>query len=152
MVSRRGGFRHDVRDVLGGDLVLDRRGEEDVAVGDQQLGAGGLLGLGEAGEAPKGLSARVVFVPGLEDDLFPGPWRQPYPGLVLEAARLLYVSITRACAGCILSYATRRRIQGRIVATVPSRFTASLNGPFVQRAESLQPGEAQQIIDDITHL
>jgi superfamily I DNA/RNA helicase len=37
----------------------------------------------------KGLSARVVFIPGLEDELFPGPWRQPYPGLVLEAARLL---------------------------------------------------------------
>jgi superfamily I DNA/RNA helicase len=51
----------------------------------------------------KGLSARIVFIPGLEDDIFPGPWRQPYPGLVLEAARLLYVSMTRARAACILT-------------------------------------------------
>lgn len=51
----------------------------------------------------KGLSSRIVFVPGLEEHIFPGPWRQPYPGLVLEAARLLYVSITRARAACILS-------------------------------------------------
>jgi superfamily I DNA/RNA helicase len=58
----------------------------------------------------KGLSARVVFIPGLEDHIFPGPWRQPYAGLVLEAARLLYVSITRARAACVLSYATRRRV------------------------------------------
>lgn len=60
----------------------------------------------------KGLSARIVFVPGLEEHIFPGPWRQPYPGLVLEAARLLYISITRARAACILNYAKQRRIQG----------------------------------------
>src|SRR5262249_41753594 len=34
----------------------------------------------------KGLSARVVFIPGLEEAVFPGPFRQPYPGLILEAA------------------------------------------------------------------
>jgi DNA helicase-2/ATP-dependent DNA helicase PcrA len=56
----------------------------------------------------KGLSARVVFVPGLEDDIFPGPWRQPYPGLVLEAARLLYVSVTRARAACIVKWTAER--------------------------------------------
>jgi len=44
----------------------------------------------------KGLSAQVVFVPGLEEQMLPGEKRSPYPGLVLEAARLLYVSITRA--------------------------------------------------------
>ena len=38
----------------------------------------------------KGLGATVVFVPGLEESVLPGNFRQPYPGLVLEAARLLY--------------------------------------------------------------
>lgn len=97
----------------------------------------------------KGLSGRVVFIPGLEDDIFPGPWRQPYPGLVLEAARLLYVSITRARAACMLSYALRRRIQGRTTQMTPSRFTTSLNGAFVHRTVGLQPGEVQRIMNDI---
>src|SRR5262249_40232439 len=60
----------------------------------------------------KGLSARVVFIPGLEEPIFPGPWRQPYPGLILEAARLLYVSITRARVACVLSFAGRRLVNG----------------------------------------
>lgn len=100
----------------------------------------------------KGLSSRIVFVPGLEEHIFPGPWRQPYPGLVLEAARLLYVSITRARAACILTYASRRRIQGQIRPTAASRFTASLNGPFIARAQGLQQAEVQQITADIANL
>ena len=52
----------------------------------------------------KGLSAQIVFIPGLMEELLPGELRRPYPGLVLEAARMLYVSITRARAACILSY------------------------------------------------
>lgn len=100
----------------------------------------------------KGLSARVVFIPGLEEALFPGPWRQPYPGLVLEAARLLYVSITRARAACIVSYATRRVIQGQVVRSVPSRFTNNLDGAFVARAAGLIGPEVQQIMNDTAQL
>jgi superfamily I DNA/RNA helicase len=100
----------------------------------------------------KGLSARVVFVPGLEDDIFPGPWRQPYPGLVLEAARLLYVSITRARAACILTYARRRMIQGQILNMAASRFTTNVGGPFVARPGGLQTTEAQEIMGYIAQL
>lgn len=100
----------------------------------------------------KGLSSRIVFIPGLEEHILPGPRRQPYPGLVLEAARLLYVSITRARAACILSYAARRRMQGPIRVTAPSRFTTGLNGPFIQRAQGMQQAEVQQIIADIANL
>jgi len=100
----------------------------------------------------KGLSGHVVFIPGLEDDIFPGPWRQPYPGLVLEAARLLYVSITRARVASILSYAVRRRIQGQMTQMSASRFTTSLNGPFLQRGVGLQAAETQQFMNHISIL
>jgi DNA helicase-2/ATP-dependent DNA helicase PcrA len=93
----------------------------------------------------KGLSGRVVFIPGLEDGILPGPWRTPYPGLVLEAARLLYVSITRARGACVLSYASRRMVYGRTISTTPSRFTANLNGPFVGRNDGLTAEEAAEI-------
>ena len=81
----------------------------------------------------KGLNARVVFIPGLEEEVLPGPRRQPYPGLVLEAARLLYVSISRARAACLLSYARRRSVYGRARAHHASRFTLSVNGQFVPK-------------------
>jgi DNA helicase-2/ATP-dependent DNA helicase PcrA len=93
----------------------------------------------------KGLSARVVFIPGAEDELVPGPWRNPYPGLVLEAARLLYVSVTRARAALVISYARRRLMHGHMDTHTPSRFTANLGGAFSSRVNGLSPQEAQQI-------
>ncbi len=100
----------------------------------------------------KGLSARVVFIPGLEEHIFPGPRRQPYPGLVLEAARLLYVSITRARAACVMSYAASRRVQGRRAAVAASRFSTCLNGPFLNRAAGLQQVEVARVMADIANL
>ena len=100
----------------------------------------------------KGLSARVVFVPGLEDDIFPGPWRIPYPGFVLEAARLLYVSITRARAACIVSYSRRRMIQGQSLNMAASRFTTFLGGPFISRNDGLLPNEVQGIMNQVAQL
>jgi len=101
----------------------------------------------------KGLSAKIVFVPGLEEEILPGPWRQPYPGLVLEAARLLYVSITRARAACILSYAQNRIVQGEFAhSRAPSRFAPDLGGPFSRRQAGLGAGEAAQIVDQVANL
>lgn len=94
----------------------------------------------------KGLSARVVFIPGLEEETLPGPWRQPYPDLVLEAARLLYVSITRARAACIMSYAGTRIVNGQFSRRTPSRFCAQLGGAFSYRTTGLTGQEVQQIV------
>jgi DNA helicase II / ATP-dependent DNA helicase PcrA len=95
----------------------------------------------------KGLSARVVFIPGLEEEVFPGEFRRPYPGLVLEAARLLYVSISRARATCIVSYAGTRMRFGQFTQMPPSRFANSLAGPFAYRgAGGLSPYEVGAIV------
>lgn len=100
----------------------------------------------------KGLSAKVVFIPGLEEEILPGPWRRPYPGLVLEAARLLYVSITRARAACILSYAQARFVNGKFGPRTPSRFAANLGGPFALRPGGLTPVETTQLTNQIALL
>ncbi|MBI4640795.1 MAG: ATP-dependent helicase [Candidatus Tectomicrobia bacterium] len=78
----------------------------------------------------KGLSAQIVFIPGLEEEIFPGQRRRPYPGLILEAARLLYVSVSRARTACILSYADSRVIHGQFTRHAASRFTNNLGGAF----------------------
>jgi DNA helicase-2/ATP-dependent DNA helicase PcrA len=96
----------------------------------------------------KGLSARVVFIPGLEEEVFPGPRRRPYPGLVEEAARLLYVSITRTRAACIMSFARRRVVHGSLIQHAPSRFNRFTGGAFAQQMDGLTPGLAARIVAD----
>jgi len=100
----------------------------------------------------KGLSGKIVFIPAVEEEILPGPWRQPYPGLVLEAARLLYVSITRARAACIISHARTRVVHGQFKAHAPSRFAVHLGGPFLARTTGLSAAEVQHIANEVFHL
>jgi DNA helicase-2/ATP-dependent DNA helicase PcrA len=100
----------------------------------------------------KGLSARVVFIPGLEEEIFPGPWRQPYPGLIQEAARLLYVSITRARAACALSYANRRTVNGVNTGHTHSRFLLNVGGAFAPGPAGLSAAQVAQIMTDCGNL
>jgi DNA helicase-2/ATP-dependent DNA helicase PcrA len=100
----------------------------------------------------KGLSARAVFVPGLEEEIFPGPWRRPFPGLVLEAARLLYVSITRARACCTMSFSQGRMMNGFWSNQHPSRFTTCVGGPFLAKTSGFTTAEIAQIISDCDQL
>ena len=93
----------------------------------------------------KGLSARVVFIPGLEEDLLPNRHQRPYPAQLLEATRLLYVSITRARAACILSFAQRRTVQGRSKVRVASRFAMHTGGAFEGRNGGLTDEETAVI-------
>lgn len=100
----------------------------------------------------KGLSARVVFVPGLEEQVFPGPRRQPYPGLIEEAARLLYVSIMRARAACILSFARMRPVYGQQTPHAASRFNSATGGAFGLQNSGLSSAEVAQILADCGHI
>jgi DNA helicase II / ATP-dependent DNA helicase PcrA len=94
----------------------------------------------------KGLSAKVVFIPGLEEDVLPGQRRIPYNGLVLEAARMLYVSITRAKAACILSHGEYRFVNGQNSHQTPSRFLRYCGGQFLPQDAPLSDAEADQLI------
>ncbi len=94
----------------------------------------------------KGLGASVIFIPGLMEEILPGQRRRSYPGLVFESARMLYVSITRARAACILSYAKTRVVYGRFSQQTPSRFTPYLGGSFSNRVDGLTAFEVDQII------
>jgi superfamily I DNA/RNA helicase len=100
----------------------------------------------------KGLGAKVVFIPGLEEQLLPGPYRAPFAGQVQEAARLLYVGITRARADCVISFAHRRFINGRTVVHQPSRFAANFGIAFNARTNGLTPGEINNILANCVNL
>jgi superfamily I DNA/RNA helicase len=100
----------------------------------------------------KGLNTSIVFVPGLIEEILPGERKRPYPGLVLESARMLYVSITRARAACILSYAGTQIAYGQFVRRIPSRFTTHLSGPFTQRSDGLNAIEINSIVSSYQNL
>ncbi|MBK5222031.1 MAG: ATP-dependent helicase [Acidimicrobiia bacterium] len=95
----------------------------------------------------KGLSAKVVFIPGLEENVFPTQRMQQAPGLISEGARLMYVSITRARAAVICSAAYSRNQNGQRVQNNVSRFAVQLNLqiPYQGQPQGLTPQEAQQI-------
>jgi len=74
----------------------------------------------------KGLEFPVVFLLGLEEDLFPHRWSQGEEGLE-EERRLCYVALTRAQEQLFLSYAYRRRLFGDHQKAGPSRFLFELS-------------------------
>lgn len=84
----------------------------------------------------KGLDAQVVFVPGIEQEILPGRKREGQPSQVGEAARMLYVAITRAKAACMLSCAEYRQKYGNNAQTTPSEFLPHLNGRFEKRRDA----------------
>ena len=70
----------------------------------------------------KGLEFPVVFLVGLEEDLFPSRQSKDEPHLLDEERRLCYVGMTRAMNRLTLSYASKRFIHGQSFYSMPSRF------------------------------
>lgn len=101
----------------------------------------------------KGLDSRIVFIPGLEEGVFPNLRTQQSPGLLLENARLFYVAITRAKAACLLSYSSRRSVNGNFTNMVVSRFAQATGLIFTQQANNqITPNEIEQIQTAIADL
>lgn len=76
--------------------------------------------------AAKGLEFDLVFVPGLEDGIFPSSKSVEERNGLEEERRLMYVAITRAKKELILSYAKSRYIFGDVQMQMPSRFLKEL--------------------------
>ena len=85
--------------------------------------------------AAKGLEFPVVFIVGLEENLFPSQFAVK-PSEVEEERRLLYVAITRAMEQCYLSFATQRFRNGSFSFASQSRFFNDIDRRFmgVERA------------------
>ena len=76
----------------------------------------------------KGLEFDVVFLPGWEDGVFPSQRSLDENGNVglEEERRLAYVGITRARKRSIISHVANRRMYGKWVNGIPSRFVEEL--------------------------
>jgi DNA helicase-2/ATP-dependent DNA helicase PcrA len=70
----------------------------------------------------KGLEFPLVFLAGLEENLFPHKMSMDEPGRLAEERRLCYVGITRAMSKLYITYAESRRLHGSETFNPPSRF------------------------------
>ena len=86
--------------------------------------------------AAKGLEFPVVFIAGLEENLFPSQFCIK-PSEIEEERRLLYVAVTRAMEQCYLSFARQRFRNGQVAFNSPSRFLQDIDKRYftIQRSE-----------------
>jgi DNA helicase II / ATP-dependent DNA helicase PcrA len=94
----------------------------------------------------KGLEFPVVFVVGMEEDVFPNRNARETDDGLEEERRLFYVAITRAQRKLYLTAARRRRIFGTEMLGMPSRFlrelpAESLEQPIRWGTELYQAGQ-----------
>ena len=75
----------------------------------------------------KGLEFPVVFMPGMENGLFPGSASMDDPSKMEEERRLCYVGITRAMRKLYLTGAQTRMLYGRTDFTIESEFMREMN-------------------------
>ncbi|MFN8012205.1 MAG: UvrD-helicase domain-containing protein [Holophagaceae bacterium] len=74
----------------------------------------------------KGLEFPIVFVVGMEEDVFPNRQARETGEGLEEERRLFYVAITRAKSRLTLTGARRRRMMGQDMLGMPSRFLREL--------------------------
>ncbi|NDW13876.1 ATP-dependent DNA helicase [Bacteroides sp. 214] len=82
--------------------------------------------------AAKGLEFPVVFVVGMEENLFPSSMTGNSEAAMEEERRLFYVAITRAEKHCFLSYAKSRFRYGKTEFSAPSRFLRDIDTDYLE--------------------
>ncbi|MDP4790044.1 MAG: ATP-binding domain-containing protein, partial [Haliea sp.] len=80
----------------------------------------------------KGLEFPLVFLAGMEENLFPHRMSLEEPGRLEEERRLAYVGITRAMQRLVITYAESRRIHGSENYNTPSRFIREIPVELLQ--------------------
>lgn len=125
---------------------------EDNGADEEENGAVTLMTM----HAAKGLEFRVVFVVGMEEDLFPSSMAMNTPMGLEEERRLCYVAMTRAEEMLFFTMATSRFRYGRTESMRPSRFLSEIGltqtagngfaGMYTHRASVTERQTAERII------
>src|SRR5690606_32506456 len=80
----------------------------------------------------KGLEFKLVFLTGMEEELFPHAMALEEPGRLEEERRLCYVGVTRAREKLVLTYAETRRLYGQDKYHRISRFVREIPPALLQ--------------------
>jgi DNA helicase-2/ATP-dependent DNA helicase PcrA len=96
----------------------------------------------------KGLEFPVVFLVGLEENLFPHAHSRESESDVEEERRLCYVGMTRAKERLILTRAISRRVFGRGHFNEPSRFLEEIPSHLLRDLSRRAPGRPTRIVSE----
>ncbi|GAB4421102.1 MAG: 3'-5' exonuclease [Bacteroidia bacterium] len=91
----------------------------------------------------KGLEFTSVFLPGMEENIFPSPMALETRADLEEERRLFYVAITRAEKRLTLTYARSRYRFGDLQYNEPSRFLLELDDRYLVRPQEQRKAPAQ---------
>lgn len=80
----------------------------------------------------KGLEFPLVFMVGIEEELFPHSRSVEEPGRLEEERRLCYVGMTRAMQQLYMTHAESRRLHGRDSYPMPSRFLREIPNELME--------------------
>ena len=90
----------------------------------------------------KGLEFPVVFLPGMEESIFPTFQTTMNPEEIEEERRLAYVAITRAKKRLFITHVRDRMLNGRTGSNQLSRFAAEIPAELVERIDEA-PADAE---------
>ena len=96
----------------------------------------------------KGLEFPIVFIAGMEENLFPSQFCTK-PNEIEEERRLLYVAITRAMERCYLTYARQRFRNGQLMFNSPSRFLKDIDRTYFEARTAAPSVPTNQSIPSI---
>lgn len=96
----------------------------------------------------KGLEFEIVFIVGLEEDLFPSFQSVSTRADLEEERRLFYVAVTRARQRLFLTYAENRYRWGELNHCEPSRFIEEIDSHYVEMPASNRGRHFQMSIKD----
>ena len=80
----------------------------------------------------KGLEYDYVYIVGMEEGLFPSSRSAESLADLEEERRLMYVAITRAKKGLMLTFSEMRRVWGKTENTSPSRFLKEIDPDYLE--------------------
>ena len=86
----------------------------------------------------KGLEFPTVFLPGMEENIFPSYMTVMNPDEIEEERRLAYVAITRAKKKLYITHVNDRMMNGRTQYNMLSRFAAEIPEELVDRDEPVR--------------
>lgn len=89
----------------------------------------------------KGLEFPVVFIPGMEEGIFPGIQSMYSNEDIEEERRLAYVGITRAKKNLYLSHASMRMLFGTTSRNLPSRFIVEIPEALTEKVGRQQTSQ-----------
>lgn len=144
-----------IQDFVGGQQeIVDATGSlteflEDVALAtdldndDKDLDRVALMTIHLA----KGLEFPVVYIVGLEEDLFPSAMSMNTRSELEEERRLFYVALTRAEKQAYLTYTLSRYRWGKLIDAEPSRFIEEIDDQFLEILTPIEERRFNPMLD-----